>query len=307
MCSKRKLQGASLFFLFAAIYWALFETGREDPSGRRTGASEQVYGFPQGRVVPIGADYDADAVRFRADMATCALERAARVPSLVRARRTMAAIAISVPDALKRMPQPYVELKRRVEAAGLMRKRPGYYSLMLITNAILFAGTLWIFTQVQSVWATVLVAAALAFVSGQLGFQLHDSGHRQMFSSRRLNTLVGIVTGNLLLGMSHGWWVDKHNRHHANPNHVDMDPDVNTVAIAYSREDALERRGLLRTIASYQAYLFFPLILLLGWSMHVSSVGFLVTNRSRHRPTEFALLAAHALLYVGLAVAVLGP
>src|SRR6266487_3493745 len=89
---KRKLQGASLFFLFAAIYWALFETGREDPSGRRTGASEQVYGFPQGRVVPIGADYDADAVRFRADMATGALERAARVPSLVRARRTMAAI-----------------------------------------------------------------------------------------------------------------------------------------------------------------------------------------------------------------------
>src|SRR5438128_9315171 len=74
MCSKRKLQGASLFFLFAAIYWALSETGREDPSGRRTGASEQVYGFPQGRVVPIGADYDADAVRFRADMATGALE-----------------------------------------------------------------------------------------------------------------------------------------------------------------------------------------------------------------------------------------
>src|SRR5207245_4690189 len=83
MCSKRKLQGSSLFFLFAAIYWALSETGREDPSGRRTGASEQVYGFPQGGVVPIGADYDADAVRFRADMATSALERAARVPRLV--------------------------------------------------------------------------------------------------------------------------------------------------------------------------------------------------------------------------------
>ena len=50
----------------------------------------------------------------------------------------MAAIAISVPDAPKRtpQPQPYIELKRRVEAAGLMRKRPVYYALMLITNAI---------------------------------------------------------------------------------------------------------------------------------------------------------------------------
>ncbi len=116
----------------------------------------------------------------------------------------MAAIAISVPDAPQRTPQPYAELKRRVEAAGLMRKRPVYYTLMLITNGILFAGTLWIFTQVHSVWATVLVAAALAFVSGQLGFQLHDSGHRQMFSSRRLNTVVGIVTGNGLLGHQAG-------------------------------------------------------------------------------------------------------
>ena len=71
--------------------------------------------------------------------------------------------------------QPYAELKRRVEAAGLMRTRPGYYTLMLITNALLFAGTLWIFTLVHSLWATALVAAALAFVSGQLGFQLHDS------------------------------------------------------------------------------------------------------------------------------------
>src|SRR5258708_14247993 len=151
----------------------------------------------------------------------------------------MAAIAISVPDAPQRTPQPYAELKRRVEAAGLMRKRPVYYTLMLITNGILFAGTLWIFTQVHSVWATVLVAAALAFVSGQLGFQLHDSGHRQMFSSRRLNTVVGIVTGNGLLGMSHGWWVDKHNRTHDDPNHRDLDPDIDIAVISSSDDQAL--------------------------------------------------------------------
>src|SRR5713101_655333 len=164
MYSKRKLQGASLFFLFAAIYWALSETGREDPSGRRTGASQPVYGFPQGRVVLIGADYDADAVRTRADMATGALERAARVPRFVRARSSMAAIAISVPDAPKRIAQPYAELKRRVEAAGLMRKRPGYYTLMLVTNTLALGTTLWLFSMVHSVWATVLVAALLGFV-----------------------------------------------------------------------------------------------------------------------------------------------
>src|SRR5689334_4683914 len=125
-----------------------------------------------------------------------------------------------------RIAQPYAELKRRVEAAGLMKKRPGYYILMLATNAVLFGGTLWLLTLVHSVWATALVAAVLGVVSGQLGFQLHDSGHRQMFASRRLNAVIGIVTGNGLLGMSHGWWVDKHNRHHGNPNNIDLDPDI---------------------------------------------------------------------------------
>src|SRR5437879_8045658 len=41
--SATKLQGASLFFLFAAIYRLCAVTGREDPSGRRTNASKQCY------------------------------------------------------------------------------------------------------------------------------------------------------------------------------------------------------------------------------------------------------------------------
>jgi len=219
----------------------------------------------------------------------------------------MAAIAISVPDAPQRTPQPYAELKRRVEAAGLMRKRPVYYTLMLITNGILFAGTLWIFTQVHSVWATVLVAAALAFVSGQLGFQLHDSGHRQMFSSRRLNTVVGIVTGNGLLGMSHGWWVDKHNRHHGNPNHVDLDPDIDIGVIAYSEEQAIAKRGISRWVVRHQAGLFFLLLFGLAWAMHVNSVRFLASTKERLRWVEVGTLCLHALAYSALLVVLVGP
>lgn len=68
--------------------------------------------------------------------------------------------------------------------------------------------------------------------------------------------------------------VDKHNRHHANPNHVDLDPDINSPAIVYSAEQALQRRGLRRFIAKHQALLLFPLICLLGWSMHAAGIKF---------------------------------
>ena len=202
---------------------------------------------------------------------------------------------------------PYTELKRRVEAAGLMTKRPGYYTLMLVTNAVLFGGTLWILILVHSLWATALVAAALGVVSGQLGFQLHDSGHRQMFASRRLNTVIGIVTGNGLLGMSHGWWVDKHNRHHGNPNHIELDPDIDIGVIAYSEEQAVAKRGLARWIVSHQAALFFLLVFGLAWTMHFKSVRFLVNTRDRLRWVEAGVLCLHALAFPALLFAMVGP
>ena len=219
----------------------------------------------------------------------------------------MAAIAISGPELSARSAQPYTELKRRVEAAGLMSKRPGYYILMLVTNTLAFATSLWLLSLVHSVWATVLMAALLAFVSGQLGFQLHDSGHRQMFRSRRVNTVIGIVTGNGLLGMSHGWWVDKHNRHHGNPNHQDLDPDIDVGVIAYSEEQAQAKTGVGRWIARHQAGLFFPLLFGLAWTMHVKGVQFLIQTKERLRWVEVGALCLHAVAFPALLVVMVGP
>ncbi|TMG12200.1 MAG: acyl-CoA desaturase [Chloroflexi bacterium] len=219
----------------------------------------------------------------------------------------MSAIAVSKPAPPAQISSAYAELKRRVEAAGLMQKRPGYYALMLVTNALFFGVCFWVLALVHSWWATALVAAVLGFASGQLGFQLHDSGHKQMFPSRRLNTLIGVLTGNGLLGMSHGWWVDKHNRHHGNPNHQDLDPDIGVGVIAYSEEQALAKTGPARWIVRHQAGLFFPLLFGLGWAMHVASVKFLVRQPSRLRWIEVGLLCLHAIAYIALLVAIVGP
>ena len=201
----------------------------------------------------------------------------------------------------------YAQLKRLVEQAGLLRKQPGYYVLLLTTNTLAFAACFAILGLVDNPWVTALTAAVLGVVSGQLGFQLHDAGHQQMFASRRANTVIGFITGNLLLGMSHGWWVDKHNRHHGNPNDVELDPDISVGVIAYTPEQAADKRGLGRFIAANQAYLFFPLLFGLGWVMHVSGVRFLARGPSRHRRAEAIGLALHALAYLALLVVLVGP
>jgi fatty acid desaturase len=38
--------------------------------------------------------------------------------------------------------------------------------------------------------------------------------------------LIGRIHGNLLIGLSYGWWISKHNRHHAHPNQAGRDPDI---------------------------------------------------------------------------------
>ena len=120
-----------------------------------------------------------------------------------------------------------------------------------------------------------------------------------MFESNRWNVVVGLITGNLLLGISYGWWVDKHNRHHANPNHIEMDPDIGPGVDSYSEEQALASSGIRRVVAKRQAALFFPLLLGLGWAMHWKGLTFLWRERSRYRRLEVTLIALHVVLFLG--------
>ena len=221
-------------------------------------------------------------------------------------------IAVSMPTREAAAPEPaaeldYALLKRRIQAAGLLRKQPWYYALVITANSTALALCLLLLVVLHSPWLKALDAVALGLISGQLGFQLHDAGHRQMFEKGWKNNLVGLITGDALLGMSYGWWVMKHNRHHGSPNNLDVDPDVNNLAIAYSRDQALERRGPMRMLAAYQAFLFFPMLFLLGFSMHISGFVYLASKDARRRWLELFVLGAHFAVYVGVLVWLLGP
>ena len=218
-----------------------------------------------------------------------------------------------IDESLERLPErapqntDYAALKRRVQEAGLLDRQPAYSLLVIATNAVLILVCLWLLVVFQNPWVRALDAVFLGLVSAQLGFQLHDSGHRQMFAKSWKNELVGLLTADVLLGMSYGWWVDKHNRHHGKPNQIDMDPDIDIGVISYTRDQALEKRGLMKFIAAYQAYMFFPLLFGLAWSMHVTGTTFLIKQRTRFRTLELLVLPAHAIGYLVLMVALVGP
>jgi fatty acid desaturase len=201
----------------------------------------------------------------------------------------------------------YAALLRQVKAAGLLGRRRGYYlSKIIVTGGLLLAGWAVFVVLGDSRWQ-LLVAAFLAFVFAQLGFIGHDAGHRQIFQTARANYLVGILHGNLAIGLSYGWWVDKHNRHHAHPNHEDRDPDVQIGALAFTAGQAIAKTGPVRFIARHQRYFFLPLLLLEAVQLHMANIRALAHRGLRHRTAETALLALHILGYLALLLTVLSP
>ncbi|WBC11985.1 acyl-CoA desaturase [Micromonospora sp. WMMA1947] len=209
----------------------------------------------------------------------------------------------------------YARLSRRIAEAGLFERRPGRYALRIALTLGAFAAGWVVVALVGDSWWQVPLAVVMAVATTQVAFLGHDAGHRQMFRRRGPSEAAGLVAGNLAVGLSYGWWVDKHNRHHANPNHTDEDPDVGAGALVWTYEQAMATRGLSRWMARRQAWLFFPLLLLEGLALHVASVQALVGREPdgrwrvpmRHRAVEALLLAVHAAGYLGLLFAVMSP
>jgi fatty acid desaturase len=201
----------------------------------------------------------------------------------------------------------YAILKAIIRNAGLLETQGKYYTVKVTYTLALFAVGVALFFLLDG-WARVfIVAPYLGFVFTQLAYLSHDLGHKQVFPSSRVNHWLGMFVANLIVGISLGWWNDKHNAHHANPNHDGMDPDIDIPFMVFSEEQAREKRGLARLIAGYQAFLFFPALTLTVYSMQYASILYVIRERFRFRAPDIALLLTHfALYYVGLLV-LLGP
>jgi fatty acid desaturase len=206
----------------------------------------------------------------------------------------------------KRPTTDYATLLAQVRSAGLL-ERSGRSSLPRIVGpgALVIVGVVGL-VWLGSSWWQLGVAAYFAIVFAQLGFLGHDAGHQQLFATKKWNDRLGLVVSNLGIGLSYGWWVDKHNRHHRNPNDLERDPDVQRNVLAWSHEQAARQRGPLRFVAAHQGAFFFPLLVFEAWNLHVGSARTLLA-RPRERRVEIVLLAAHAIGCLMLLLLVVSP
>jgi len=191
----------------------------------------------------------------------------------------------------------------------LLDRRRGNYAVRITVVGMAFAGCWAAFALIGNSWYQTIVAAVLGIVFTQIGFLGHDGAHQQIAKKRFGNDLVGLISGDLLTGLSIGWWIDKHNKHHSNPNKEDHDPDIGDGVLAFTTGHVAARTGAFgRWITRYQAWLFFPLLTLEGLNLHVGSVRYLVSaTAGRMRRLELLLLSVHGVAYFGTVLLVLSP
>ncbi|MFG2115721.1 acyl-CoA desaturase [Streptomyces sp. NPDC048718] len=226
------------------------------------------------------------------------------------------ALASRAPDRPPR-PHPrtgseFTPLLRTIKEQGLLAHRPGWYARDIAAGLLGIAAVITALALIGPSWWTLLLALPLALLSARAAFIGHDAGHAQISGNRRLGRAVQLVHANLLLGMSREWWNDKHNRHHAHPNHLDKDPDVAADVLVFAAHQAATRTGLRRFLTRHQAWLFFPLTTLEAIALKVYGVQALFSRtgpcRTRHeRLVEGALLLAHLAGYATLLLSLLTP
>ncbi|QIQ04053.1 fatty acid desaturase family protein [Streptomyces liangshanensis] len=201
----------------------------------------------------------------------------------------------------------FSDLLKRVKAEGLMDFDPRYYVGRLTVNALLLAAGFTAFFLLGDSWWQLLVAAWMGLCGTQCAYMFHDAGHKAMFRDKRVATVIGYVHANLINGASYGWWVNHHNRHHSNPNHLDMDPDIGRRTAIFDIKQYAARRGVARFIVRYQSVLFFVLLVLESLKMSKTAVKAIAGGQTKRPLLEATLILLRAVIYLTLLFTVLSP
>jgi fatty acid desaturase len=132
-----------------------------------------------------------------------------------------------------------------------------------------------------------LIAGLLGVLGAQYGFIAHEAAHRQIFRNNKWNDWAGLLLSNLFAGLSYGFWMRKHNKHHQKPNQIGEDPDIAIRVLSFTVESRDEKRGIERWISNRQGYLFPALLFLTGFDLLLDSFAAL---RRTERPLGIRIL-----------------
>ena len=175
------------------------------------------------------------------------------------------------PRGLGNPTSDFAALLATVRDAGLLRRHRRFYVTNFLVISVVMAGA-WVgFALLRGSWFELPIAALMGVLLTQYAFMGHESAHRQVWGSNWANDFTARILCDLIVGMSYSWWMNKHSRHHAQPNTVDRDPDIERDFLVFQEKQARELRGISKWLAPRQGWIFFPALTLEGMNLHMQA------------------------------------
>lgn len=171
----------------------------------------------------------------------------------------------------------YGELMAQVKELGLMEKTPSFYIKMFTAVTVLSLVTWGAIILMGLTIHTPLILLVLPLIifqgalTAQFGFIAHELAHQQVFKSRKTNEFLGMIVANLFAGLSYGFWLQKHNRHHGSPNMLGSDPDINLRVLAFNTEQKYSKPSAERMLTRHQGWLFPILVFFTSFDLLLDS------------------------------------
>ena len=212
-------------------------------------------------------------------------------------------------------------LAKSIEGSPLMEGRISFYvKLVLWYLALLSSSIACVLFFPENQWVSVVLGGFLmALYFQQVAFIGHDLGHTAVFHNRRWDMATGLFFGNMMTGISLGWWKASHNAHHVTTNSCADDPDIQHLPIfavsakffdsifSSYHEKTLRFDRLAQWLVPIQAKLYYLAMALARCNLYVQSWLFLLRGeeymRKRlhtHRRNEMLGLAFFATWYAYL-------
>jgi fatty acid desaturase len=210
------------------------------------------------------------------------------------------------PRGLGNPTSDFAALLATVRDAGLLRRHRRFYVINFLVVSIVMAGA-WVgFALLRGSWYELAIAALMGILLTQYAFMGHESAHRQVWGSNWANDFTARILCDLIVGMSYSWWMNKHSRHHAQPNTVDRDPDIERDFLVFQEKQARELRGISKWLAPRQGWIFFPALTLEGMNLHMQAFRTVFSpGHVDKRALEIVLLLVRNVGYIAVVFAFL--
>nr|WP_275562099.1 acyl-CoA desaturase [Microbacterium aoyamense] len=196
-------------------------------------------------------------------------------------------------DSFPPIARSYTQVSEVVRETGLLARTPIFYAIVGAVLLLGLAGCVAGFVLLGPSWFQLLIAGALGILLTQVSFLAHESAHKQILTTGPANDRVGRFLAAGIVGISYSWWNSKHSRHHANPNQVGRDPDIEVDTIRFLEADAAKVSGPMAFITRKQGWLFFPLLTLEGLNLHYLGLKHLFSRGEiKGRWVELSMIAA---------------